>query len=502
MNYRSICLVLIVSLAMGISAQDSLDLGDIFIYGESELLPDYFRIGKNVDNYWSIYDTEKFDYIPKVTLYSPDKIEAAQEDTGNFSAMIGLGLPFYGIGKLAFQSLDRPWLNLNLSYYHDQPSAKWRTNIYKAYWQNKISGHRISLYLNGGLFTVKDPPLETDLKDIGVIYQTPEIELSDDLSIEKIRLKGSLLSVFQDSEGFWDDITSEEIHYEVNTGWQADRLSGELDFLYGSYGHAGAVSANTTLPPYLDEFGVWLAADEDDFYASVNLYKEIQFANRMQLRIENRPLLVEGNRIQDFKENQLQWIDEDYRIGKAPLNSTVALLYNSIVPLTLSYNVRWEKDKGYLIRDALYTDNTDNIYYQVYYKNFTDLLKQTVSLQAAYSWHNIFLEIGIAHHIYDEEIPFLPENKINTSITYEKGSLKTVWEANYIAGRINDKYLQQDRDMDDALLFDLYGSYALGERVSVFAEIQNLLDEDYKRYVGHNFPREKRRFILGGQYRF
>jgi outer membrane receptor protein involved in Fe transport len=502
MSYRCSYLIIILVLATALSAQDSLDLGDIFIYGESELLPDYRRYDDDLQNHWIIYEKERFDHEPQVYLSSPNKMIEEEYDESNLSAMLMIGHPVYVHAKLASYSQDKPWLNLNLNYNHDQPTTSWRSNTYSAFWQNKFADHRFTLDLRGGLFTVKEPYLETDIREIGLSYQTPKISLNDDVSITKLQLRGSLFTGTQELEPSWDKIDKEEFHYGLKTSWLANKLDGELIYLHGGYGHAGAKSINLALNPYLDQIGVWLAADKDDIYASLNLYKEVELTNSMKLRIENKPVLVERNRINDFKENQFQWIREDYRIGKAPLNSTVALLHNSFVPLTLSYNVRWEKDKDYLIRDALYTDNSDNIYHQVYYKIFTDLLKQTVSLKAAYSWDNLFWEIGVAYHIYDDEIPFLPGNTINTSITYEKGSLKTVLVANYTAGKINDKYRQQDRDMDNALLFDLYGSYALGERVSAFAEIQNLLDEDYYRYLGRDFPKEKRRFVLGGQYRF
>lgn len=495
MSYRCSYLIIILVLATALSAQESLDLGDIFIYGESELLPDYRRYDDDMQNHWIIYEKERFDHEPKVYLSSPNKIIDEEYDESNLSAMFMIGHPIYVDAKVAYYSQDKPWLNLNLNYNHDQPTASWRSNTYSAFWQNKFADHQFALNLRGGLFTVKEPYLETDFREIGLSYQTPKISLNDDISITKLQLRGSLYTGTQDREPSWDKIDKEEFHYGVKTSLQANKLDGELIYLHGGYGHAGAKSINLALNPYLDQIGVWLAVDERDIYASLNLYKEVEFTNSMKLRIENKPVLVERNRINDFKDNQFQWIREDYRIGKAPLNSTVALLQNRFVPFTLSYNVRWEKDKSYLERESLYMDN---IYYNIYSKLFTDLLTHSLKFEASYDWHNVIWQVNLAHHIYDEDIPFLPGNTITTSVTYKNGPLTSILEANYIANRLDDEI----QEMEDVLLFNFYSSYALGERVSIFAEIQNLLDEDYYRYLGSNFPKEKRRFVLGGRYRF
>ena len=78
-----------------------------------------------------------------------------------------------------------------------------------------------------------------------------------------------------------------------------------------------------------------------------------------------------------------------------------------------------------------------------------------------------------------------PDNKFSSTIEYNAGGLTLLGEYLYVSDRFDSAV---DRTLSSYSLVNLRGSYAVNERFTIFARIDNLFDEDYEEAGGYGTP--------------
>ena len=467
MRYFTFFLLLFV---VGLLQAEDIDLGNVYITSETEQIDDNLKFKQDLSEFWRLKTLEKFEYYP---AFSKEEIAPPGSGINNRNLAVkldtGTNTPFDL--NAVFKKNDLLTFSSDITYekfktegnYIFEQIADYGNFRWNPTWKkNKLL---TELYMNDNLN-------DTWWLGYSVDYESDyEIKMFESIILRNTNFK------FDSSVLVQSDTDLKDTDFKFSTDWYADVVKGNVQFnhLIGSASF-DATTFYTGLG-FIDEAGIWLAADERTIYASVAVRKDVSVLEKVHLSVSNDPEISSSSRRELLSENYFQNIQMSSLQSKAPLNAYIKTEINGQVPVTLVYNIKGLLDQRNYT--ALGTEIIDGMYWQ------------KVGLCAFYEYQDFEFQQNLFYHKTCKTIAFAPEFESKSEIKYSYDKLTTSLEFNFLTGRkdFTNEYLT------DAYLLNLFADYRLFDNLHVNLSIDNILNQDF--YTYHDVYKDDFRLKLG-----
>ena len=452
---------------------DQLDLGNVIIQGETTSLSDTLNFARNLEEYCQLSSPEQFEYEdyfstmqidPAITYPSQERIALLlQGGLNNYISVRGV----FSSGKI--------WqFSANLLNNHRYETSQQKMVNFQ--WQPEVNDHKVIFDLTRKEYTAEYG--ETDIsggfisyKNQGyIIPQIPQFSWNIDL-------KGSYneytqIALTKKSQTDVDLISNIGIIYRNIRGtFSANRLMQTI---------SGFCGANYSNLKFFDRIGFWCAYDASGVYPSINLSSKLYLNNNLKLRFENIPTISKLSRADEFNKNLLQYlVAGDYQT-KGIINSYITLESEYILPISLYYNAKYEKDHLRYVENTLGFYNLENI----------DCLIHNVGFKAAYKYNNLSAIQNTEYIISEDQLYWEPLFISTTTLVYEGQLYNAGVDLRILSGGENDRGIKPK----NALLMDVSALYRLRNNISILGEIKNLFNQEYKKF--DNYKIEELQFVI------
>ena len=458
-------IILIILVLVAAAFADDIDLGNVYITGETEQIDDDIKFKQDLSKFWVLDNMDKFAYYP---TFSAKQIEPPETKINNRN--LALMLDAGNTNLLDFRALyqSSPWLRFSTALNTEELKNDDSIFLSEIGWHPVWEEHKLIANVKHKKYG--DEFTQLTGFDADYDYKN-EILMFEKVMLENLNIFVGYKNITQDS------LKEDDVDLKLRTDWDADIVKGNLNFNHLIGAASFDATGFYTGFSFMDETGIWLAADERTMYASVVFRKDFSLLNNVNLSICNKPELSSHSREELLKENNFQNIQMNSLQAKAPLNAFIKAEINGQVPLTLFYNVKglWDQ-RNYTPPGS---EMIDGMYWQ------------KLGFCAAYEYRDFEFRQKLFYHKTCEVLTFLPEFESKTTLKYSYDKLTTSLEFSFYSGRKDFA----EEFLNDAYLVNLFADYNLLENLHINLSIDNILNQDY--YIYHDVYNDDFRVKLG-----
>ena len=466
--------------------EEEIKLPDIIILGETEKLLDTISLEERLRPYWNLHSLQEFEYEPYLQPEPLVPYEKKSKDYQGLVSLHGGNTCYYNLRGM-FRSFSNPLLTFYAELQNRQIEKERLDRSFQGGWLPSYNNLDFALGMTYYTFQTeaKDPATENRVKineqdhyGISLALESPgfnnsPVEVKDIYfriaynSYEQDLLINNLVDTppFVKSE----KIADIDLHTKVSFAMEESGLSAPVEFLLvkqSSLGlNAGVRKDDLSV---LDYLSLHIIADRYALIPSIGFHSKLDVSPFVRFFLANEPQIDSRTRYDFMRDNPDQNLNLNKRLSKIPLNASLTLENDRLVPLSLSYALRWHKDY---------------LYYGYPYQNYfiqvpTDLLEQQLSLVLSYQWQEFLVRNSFEYFNYGEEIPFLPQWQNNTTLGWFPRNFQIWSDLTFISDRQNIG----GNDMEDALLLSLTARKKIIGNLTAELSAFNLLDQAYRKY--------------------
>ena len=485
---KNILIALTLLTGFYLYAQDTddtpLDLGDIYIYGETIIPSDTTGMYRDISQYYAV-SASSFEYRAH---FSYVNVPFPKPEIIPLSAAIQFkgGNNYFGDFKGNYHANDI--LKLISKFNYKNWKENWQSSRFLFSWQPEVFNSEFNLTFKQNVY--KFDTIKTEITGFGFNWQNENIlffnkhatELNLDFGINKI-LQEEVTS-YTEKDFYFKSIIA------YKTRFALVNFSG--NYLRNSF--CGELSVSSDWQPYLESVGLWVgASNKSQIYPSIILNKRLDLMPQFYLSIINQPKLFTRSQLDLINMDNYLTIEPNKKHAMRPLDLKITAGMNWIADIAMYFNPIIEIDHANFLPQA------GKSIHQIYYNNVAlQKTGATVSFKTGRLLVKENLEYTTsAEYIYkDQFIPYLVKLQNKTAVLYSNEPVEAELELKFISGRIDEN----KNEMDDVLLLNFYSSYRFRENIQFLFEIENLLDTEYKQFS--NVPREKLQLNLGVRMSF
>jgi len=498
MRYLLAIIVLIPLLLNGLWSQtpdDEIELPDIIILGETEKLIDTISLERRLRPFWNLDSLKEFEYKPTLNPQPPHDYEELIRERNGYLSIFG-GNRYYMDFDVLYRSPRTDLLTFYSSFRNREVVNDRLDRLFRAGWLPSYRQTNFALNASYRMFSDEMEWLEdtyTTVNDLAHYTISLSFHREDSaalpLPVKDIFIKAAFNNYQQeffnqDTHIVEEDMTEIDIHARMIIpltrpfsffsflSEESDQggLSIPLEMVLlkkNTFGvNFGLQKDNFALFDYL---GLKIIADSYGMIPSVALHSKLDLSRYLRLILINAPELDTRTRGDFLLDNPDQIIDVNKKLVKTPLNASLILENDRVIPLSLSYSVRWHKD-------YLYYCLTEMQWLFAQYN--IDMLEQEISFSMAYRYRDLQLSNTLNYLMQDKEIPFIPTWSNKTTLGWF-GDKSQIWsDLEYIAERRD----LVDEKMNDVFLLSLSARRQIIRNLSIEAGVYNILKEPYRKY--------------------
>jgi hypothetical protein len=484
-------------------AEPAIEIPEVVITGETTEVADSVEFETPMQEYWKtpLDKNLKYEYLPPSE--QPKSVHrSSSEFWGSVSADVGY-LPSASVkvavrhpekallsmsAGLNSKTLDSDW-KYNNGYFQWTPRTNNLRPMFRS-WFHKFSNDDLSVETNGfgaygdlsmqNLFENEQAKLTNQKLRFGFDYSSsdfnekettfrPELSSSSDILLNKFSSNVKLNIDYMMGKA------STEAKIKI-PGVEIKNLPGSIEF---------------------EEPSVWLAADDNHFYGSIDFLFSSDVTDKAEIEVFNKPYRTMRNAEVYYQLNPYLKDGEEVNPSKTPLNLGTALNIDNMIPLRFEYAFKFHYDLPvfYPVFDS--QTGTITPLWQI---GLTDALEQrfTLTTNIAYQDLDISGEF-IYSHLRDKdsyELPYYANMIAKIGFGYVYDRLTTNLEVIYDDGRID----HLGDDMDARIRSNVMFSWKHRTDLSFYVKADNIFNSDYQNYL--NTPEAEIDARLGVKYNF
>lgn len=479
-----IALSLLLLMTPLLAATDDIQLPDIVIVGQTEKLPDTISLDQLLQRHWSLQDLSEFEYRPVISFepVKPYQYILPPEHRAALTAKAGHDFGDYlsAYIKGIYASPENRWHRYSLTLQNETYKESRQTTNSSFIWfpalvtdNDSLSyrdKHPLYTALSFSLFE-DETQFTNDIRHFGfgIGFNTTE----EFLIFTDTYLSLALNHFTQERKDDDDSFNDLDLILLTTIPIRIDDVPfAHIPVKLSSVRKKEAVSIAFIINELFlfDNVGLYLVADDSSLLPSAIFNLDYHLNRQLSIHLDNTPFYESKPRTHYINDNPDIITNFDNPLTKTILNSTVSLNSNYLLPLSLSYNVRWNKDYHY------YGINADSTLFQL---QDTDLLEHNVTLSSAYHYRAFSVRIGTCYSLTDKDnIPFRAEWEHSLTAGWNHHNTSLSAKLSYLTGR----YDTSGNSLNDPFLLDFYLRQRLTTNLALNIDLNNILGHEYSKY--------------------
>lgn len=455
--------------------ENPLDLGEYEIVGSIENLQDTIKIYKEFKEFWKT-DPTRFEYDPQLAKVKVKHFRTIG-DENRLALWLQGGNNYCANLNAVYSSSTNKILNFRTDLQNYRYEPDWNATNFNLGWfpYFQIKNAESDFVFNSVLNYSNQQSDLGDTENFGLDFYA---DLNSFVSLNQLSaftIKTGLQNFRQNDE------TQTDLDLSTKLQIESHNLIGRIGLNYLKHSLSGSCAVLKEDYLFLRNIGFWFAFDKLHLYPSLKFEAEFNPISALYFKINNDPEISDRSRKELFRQNSYQQIEMDKLQTKKPLNGFFIIEFNKYIPLTLFYNVSYEDDlKSYsLVSDEFYEQ--ENV----------DLFSQKMGLKAYLEYKSLKVKRTFIYHIREKFVPYLPEWESFASL--ELSGKK--WFVEISCDEFKNRKDENKEKMEHVFLLNFNGSIEIRKNMRITADIENLLDENYRKYSG--LPLKSLRVSLG-----
>lgn len=438
-----------------LTAESPIDVGDFRIIGSSEIMVDTLLSQKELSFYWKV-DNKKLSFQP---VFSPAQIKPPKRDKDHLSlSLTGGMLQYYSINAAYSDGFLR---NLTLDSNFRRYDDNWKNSKINFAWIPQFDDLNIGFFENYRNYENKD--LTTEIKHSELLIHS--FRNLNKLHLNELKLKLAHSTYKQ------NDSTLTDIDLKAKIKMNFYPISNIIRLTYLKKRLMGNLYSEYLPSLFVDNIGLWLGVEKYGVIPSIKMDHKIQLLDRLALKISNDPQIHYYSRFQEFERNSYLSIDLTKKLRKQPININISLNNSYFAHLNLFYKCRLNMDmKNYIFEDEEY-----------YTISTVDRWINLVGIKGSHRLKDLFFQQSFILQKSGSPISYFPELKSSTMVNLNLNKFSVSSEFIFISGKENFK----EEKMKDTFSLNLYTEYNLTDKITVLLNLQNMLNDHYRKYSLH-----------------